>query len=323
MSVRPSRLAFALASLSFVFACKPDLGEPQTLVRSRRVLAVRGTPPEAKPGESVSYDLLVASPEGTVVEPSAQWDFCNALKPPADNNVVTYKCLGDDVVTGIGGPSKTATANTPKDACFNFGPEIPSPKPGEQPQRPRDPDVTGGYYQPVRVKVEGTSGSDDAAFGLERIRCNLANAPVDVVADFGKRYQANQNPQLQTVRAVAGAGPVDVFRLGESGASLSVKAGHEVTFRAQWSAESPESFPVFDVQAFNLSDVRESLRVSWFSTEGEFERERTGRSGEESELFTENTWMAPTQRGLVHLWVVLRDSRGGVDFAAFDVNVTE
>ena len=65
---------------------------------------------------------------------------------------------------------------------------------------------------------------------------------------------------------------------------------------------------------------RESLRVSWFTTAGSFERDRTGRAGDEGEAgeppesFTENTWTAPEDARATQLWLVLRDARGGVAF---------
>ena len=49
---------------ALVAACRPDLGDRESLITQTRVLAVRGEPPEAKAGETVSYTLLVASPQG-------------------------------------------------------------------------------------------------------------------------------------------------------------------------------------------------------------------------------------------------------------------
>ena len=34
-----------------------------------------------------------------------------------------------------------------------------------------------------------------------------------------------------------------------------------------------------------------------------------------------NNWRAPAAAGPVHLWVVLQDSRGGLEFAAYVVDV--
>jgi hypothetical protein len=310
-------LSFSLA------ACQPDLGAPASLVSSPRVLAVRGTPPEASAGSMVHFDVLLASPEGTVASPAANWSFCLSPKPPADNNGVGAACLRDDTQASIGGPIAETDATLPKDACQLFGPEVPSAKPGQPPARPADPDVTGGYYQPVRVKIAEADIDGAAAFGLERISCNLANAPVDVVQSFGKDYKPNTNPALTQVTAIVGsAAPVTVLVAPETTSPVSVKAGAAVSFSASWTEASAETFPVYDPATLTLVSHREALRLSWFATEGQFLHERTGAEEKDTATSTENTWTAPSKAGVVHVWVVLRDSRGGTDFGGFEVTVT-
>jgi hypothetical protein len=34
---------------------------------------------------------------------------------------------------------------------------------------------------------------------------------------------------------------------------------------------------------------------------------------------SDDTWQAPAAAQTTHVWIVLRDSRGGVDFGAYDV----
>ena len=77
-------------------------------------------------------------------------------------------------VRGVASGPPTVTAPVPADACFLFGPEVSSAE-----LRPRDPDVTGGFYQPMRVSV---AGAETTAFGLLRIRCNLGSAGAEAVA---------------------------------------------------------------------------------------------------------------------------------------------
>ena len=38
-------------------------------------------------------------------------------------------------------------------------------------------------------------------------------------------------------------------------------------------------------------------------------------------LTTDDHWWAPSVAGTYHLWVVLRDSRGGADFAQYELTV--
>jgi hypothetical protein len=174
--------------------------------------------------------------------------------------------------------------------------------PGLPPLRPRDPDVSGGYYQPLRIVVDGVT-----AFGLERITCNLAAAGADIAIAFAARYTPNQNPTLLPLAASA---PLD-----------AIPAGATLTFTASWSADSAEPFVVYDLEQLALVDHREALRVSWFASDGDFEHDRTGRGEQELESSTDNRWTAPQQPGPVQLWVVLRDSRGGVDFATYTLTV--
>ena len=84
----PILLALAAAS------CRPDLGDRDSLVTSERILAVRGEPPEAKPGEPVSYTILVASPTGAIAVPPVNWAFCASPKLLSENNVVSPVAYG-------------------------------------------------------------------------------------------------------------------------------------------------------------------------------------------------------------------------------------
>ncbi len=285
-------LAIALAPLS----CRPDLGDRDSLVTRTEVLAVRGEPPEAKPGEVVRYALLVASPEGAITMPAASWAFCATPKRLTENGAASAACLDESGVRPLAEGTSEIEAAMPADACALFGPEVTSAE-----LRPRDPDVTGGYYQPLRVRVPGA----DDTFGLERIACSLANAAADVTADFGRRYVRNTNPEL---------GPLVASVAGVPVAFDAIPAGAKVTFRLSWPESSAERYVVYDLASRSLVDRRETMRVSWFATAGTFDSDRTGRAEDELETFTENVWAAPSEPRTTHLFVVLRDARGGVAF---------
>lgn len=283
-------------------SCRPDFGERESLVTRTQVLAISGEPPEAKPGEPVSYSLLVATPEGPLTTPGASWAFCTTPKLLTENGAASAACLGAGV-TAIADGVPTIEAVTPADACKLFGPEVTSAE-----LRPRDADLTGGYYQPLRVTVFGPRVHEEGptvAFGLERLRCNLANAAADVARDFGLRYAANQNPELVSLTAFEGGVPVALDAIPRSA---------RVTLRAAWTDGSAERYVAYDLASRTLGSRRETMRVSWFSTAGTFANDRTGRGEEELETFTENEWTAPDTSTTTHLFVVLRDARGGVAF---------
>ncbi|APR84052.1 Hypothetical protein A7982_09401 [Minicystis rosea] len=296
--MRASPLLFATLAL---VACEPDVGAPTSLVTSARILAVRADPPEAKPGVEVSYRALVASPTGTVEDPSIDWAFCASPKPLTENNAVSTACLADGT-RPIGGPSGAIAAPTPLDACALFGPD---PPPGDF--RPRDPDVTGGFYQPVRARLGSFT-----AFALERVTCNLPNAPIAVAIDLEKRYRQNDNPTLVPLTASIFGAPTALDR---------IPAGAAVTLETGWLDGDAEPYVMFDPGSVTIVECRESLRVSWFTTAGVIADDTTGRAATDLGTTTQTLFQAPSTPGPVHLWMVLRDSRGGVDFAAYTLTV--
>lgn len=300
------RLAFSLVvALAAGAACKPDFGERISAIGATRVLAVRADPPEAAPGtDRVSYTLLVASPEGTVEAPAASFAYCATPKLLTENGAVSAACLRDGVAP-IGDARGSIAAVVPADACFTFGPETKS-----QDQRPRDADVTGGFYQPVRATVSAPEGPI-VAFGFERIRCKLANAPADAAEAFARDYHPNANPTLLPLAASIDGAPI---------ALDAIARGAHVTLRASWRAEDAERYVAFDPRAQAVVPRRESMRVSWFATGGAFEHDRTGRDEDDEEIFSDNGWTAP-EADAATLWVVLRDARGGVAFATQPVRM--
>jgi hypothetical protein len=297
--------------------CKPDLGSPASLLIGPRVLAVRGTPAEAEPGTMVTFDVLAVEPAGTIVDPALGWSFCHTPKPPAEANAVSRECLDtpDDA-----GPAPNFMAPLPNDGCMTFGPQPPPVQPGQPQIRPRDPDATGGFYQPLRVTLQTASGTD-VSFQLERISCMLANAPIDVSRMFVNTYTKNLNPVIDHVTLDPDGGATLLVGTGAA-TGVTVAPGTTITLELGWPGDAPESYPVYDLASRTLVPHRESLRVSWFATAGSFPKDTTGRGEEEPDLFARNDWTSPDVAGDVHFWVVLRDSRGGLDFKAFDLTVS-
>jgi hypothetical protein len=174
--------------------------------------------------------------------------------------------------------------------------------------RPSDPDSTGGYYQPVRAILAGA----DTSFFLARIRCDLATADADTARAFAAAYQPNQNPELLPLTESLG---------GSSTPLTAVPIGERIVLRASWPPSAAESFAYFDPALQTVTTQRESMQVAWYSSGGAFDTESTGRASTDETTSTDNGWTAPNVAGTVHIWIVLRDSRGGVDFTAYDLAV--
>jgi hypothetical protein len=299
-------------------ACKPDLGGPPSLIIAPRILAVRGTPAEAGESQPVTYDVLAVDPSGRIADPSLTWATCQTPRPPASANAVASKCLTDpDVATG-----STFKTTMPADACKVFGPQSLDNGDGKPAVRPQDPDVTGGYYVPVRATL-AAEGDTSLAFSLERLTCKLANAPVEIAGTYMEMAKPNQNPTIASLTLQADTTSVALFTQGQAAApaAAAVAPGATVNLEAAWTEATPETYPVFNLVTAALDMHRESLSVSWFATGGSFVHDRTGRGETEPELTTDNTWTAPETPGLVHFWVLLRDARGGVDFAEASIQV--
>ena len=281
-------------------ACRPDFGERESLVDRPEVLAVLIEPPEAKPNDMVTTSLVLATPDGPVTTPLAAWAFCATPKLLTENGAVSAACLSDGVAA-IPGGGPSVTAALPATSCALFGPDVTSAD-----LRPRDPDVTGGFFVPIRAQVGMPDGEVLTGFGFARTTCNLANAAAEQATLFEAQYVANKNPTLLPLTAAV--------------AFASMTAGASVSLRASWNPADAESYAYYDPTTTTVITKRESMRVSWFATAGAFQEDHTGRSETELESFTDNTWTAPSSAGPAHLWAILRDSRGGT--AATEVEIT-
>ncbi len=291
-----------LAVLVLVTACRPDFGLPVSVVTSPRVLAVIAEPPELRPGEQVHLRTVAGGPDGPL-DPRADYAFCTSPRPLVESNVVNADCLAG-ATSLIATAVESTDATVAADACLEFGPDTPAQQPGQPPLRPRDPDVTGGFYAPVEVSVPGAT----EAIALVRLRCNLAHASAQAAVAFAARYLPNTNPSLSTLTLERDGHPVD---------PASVPASTEVTLSVTWPEGTAEPFVVHDAQSDALVDHREALRVSWFTTGGEIPVVTTGRGEDDATTNSSTTWQTPTSgRGTV--WAVLRDSRGGVAVRSLD-----
>jgi hypothetical protein len=285
------------------------------LIVGPEILAIKGEPAEVAPGGSASYSFLMVSPTGSVTDVQGAWDLCKLPKPPAESNSVASACVNSAPGADVGA---TFTVSVPGDACSLFGPNTPAPKPGEPSLRPRDPDVTGGYYVPVRLLVDVGLGETLMAFEFERIFCGLGGAPLSAIQEYNTTYKKNANPVLQGLSMVDATGTlVDLL-----GGAAVVPSGAQVALLASASPESAESFPVYDSASQTLKRDVETLRFSWFASDGKFEDDRS--NADAVSLAATNTWTAPkvADNVVVPVWVVLRDSRGGVDWISTSLTVT-
>lgn len=328
-------LVFALAP-----ACKPDLEGRPSRIDGPRLLAVRAIPAEVETRDPFALDALVVDPNGTVAT-TLDYGFCVARKPLSDLGSVARACV--DAAPGAIVPAG-ASPSMPDDACRNFGPEVPPPKAGEDPGRPFDPDLTGGYYQPVRAF--GAGEDVRAEIAQVRVACGVFGATAEQAADFRAHYHSNGNPEVASLT-------LDGVTIANDTPAAAV-AGATVSLGVTWSpcpatdacgdgvcgptetrvdcaadcagtaktCTGAERYAYFDVGARAVVRRRESIVASYYATGGDFAADRSGRAEDELQNDTSVRFTLPNEPGLVHGWVVVRDDRGGVGFREFAIQVS-
>ncbi len=339
-----TKLSILISLAATTVACVPDFDTESTLVTSPRVVAIRSVPAEAREGEAVEFEALVADPEDSGVEPS--FSLCLARKPLTELGPVNPACLvrgADESVLDPLGSGARVSATIPATACASFGPERPEPRPGEPAGRPVDPDSSGGFYLPV-VAFLGS----DVTLGASRLRCDLAGIPRNAAVELNQRYRVNENPAVDELELVRADGSSVTLRDGDD--AVTVERGERVTFRVRWSECPSESecgdgvcgaredaatceadcitpkgctgaerYAVYDAESQSVVERAEALFVSYLASGGTFEEERSDARAGES--FAENGWRAPAQSGPMQVWGVLRDDRGGSGFVSALVQV--
>jgi len=307
-----------LAAALVASGCLPDFIDDTTRVASPRILAVRAEPAEAKEGEMVTLEALVAAPPGSETVLPA-WSLCIDRKPLSELGPVSTRCLagpnpGADIAAVVE-PGPPAVATLPENACQLFGPDRPDPKPGEPSGRPVDPDSSGGFFQPVLAWL----GAEPVLSGV-RLGCGLIGAPPDVTQSYNQRYHPNQNPELEPLELLRNDGSVEPL---DESAAHELRPSERVRFRVKWpncpeegECGGAEQYVVYDALSQTLVSQRESFVVSWYATSGNFAEPRTEQAfGGDDELpGTVNSWAAPTA-GQVDVWAVAHDDRGGQSWA--------
>jgi hypothetical protein len=236
---------FAVGVIAAV-SCKPDFSERPSIVENYRVLAIKAEPaewlkivdPDTNQAKPAKFTALVADPLGTVQNADLEWAFCTLPKPLKELNDVAIGCFGDDPnrILQLGKGQETSAA-VPDDACRQFGPDIPV----DEAFRPGDPDVTGGYYQPLRVLYHPAAPSPVVpAIAKVRIRCGLPGASQEQVTQYNRSYHLNANPVIAQIQLIGSAGAaataVTALEDDPNAAPLVVARGQSITLRATWPA---------------------------------------------------------------------------------------
>ncbi len=257
------------------------------LVSGPRVLGARvevdGAPERAspQPGESATVRWLVATPE---LDPALGWAFqaCVAENPGGALAQCADAPFGSviqpDPVPGVPTLAFTVPAEPIADHLAVSGIVCPGGSPS--------------------VNADGTA-SCSAADGTE------------VGLDFamGSADAQNLNPSFGADALFLDAEP---WAEGTDCATLpqvAPRSRHALTVALD--ASDRDALP----QETSVDPPFEELQLSHFTTAGELERAFTMLSAEDTNLARTISWQAPAREGLVRFFFVVRDLRGGSDWA--------
>lgn len=352
-----TRFATALAlGLAMLAGCDNDI-DPDTLVRDIRVLSLRvgsATPlspaeaqAEVKPGPS-GLDLVFTSDHldltANVAAPTGPGRRIMAPRPLVYE---WYLCVG---------PASLFSPGTLDPGCRKWQPGDPDPMKstslrylgsGANFSLPTAvlKDVVGGVLQ---ILLTGGSGGGSGGTVtipdkpisillplIMRVRAQNGD-PNDIRdSEVGVTYlrtwialpgmtlpPVNQNPALADLVASADKDGTKKPLLPCTATSCPrnpVKRGADLFLVGASLTGSIETYtPVDDT---GRGARQEALRYSWFSTDGAYERERTG------DTQPDNTWNSDNKRpppdGIVQssLWLVVQDERGGGDCARYELDL--
>lgn len=327
--------------------CVPEFEDDLSLIDAPRVIAVRAEPAEAGPDEDVTLTALIAEPGGAGTA-ELDWALCVARKPLTELGPVEQKCVeefganSEDLFVELGA-GLSVPATLPKDACRLFGPLAPPANEEGEAGRPVDPDLSGGYYQPVLV------GEGAPMLGTIRIACGVVDLTREETIAFERGYRPNDNPAISAVRLLVDGVPLPEAETDaaqfevEANSLVSVEvsvpqcptepscgdglctAGENPTDCREDCADAPVGCAGAEVYLYGDAETRtavertEIIEIAWFTDAGSFDIAQTDIPAPATSA--ENQWQVPASPGTAHVWLVIRDNRGGVGWEQVVVRI--
>lgn len=291
-----------LAALALLAACG-DSFDPFSEITGPRLLAVRATPSTLAPGQTTELDALVVGAEAPIL----RWRWCPLIGGPS----TSFECLIDedtvnDTLIGPSGPQVSYD--------LGEGPvvEFTHPLPGDS--------IGTVCEQLAAVELPDQTSTIDCSQGLPISvvvdaqldgRSVVAVKEVLLLESDESPFFGNRNP---TVLGISIRIDGELFAL-DPDSPPAVEEDATRDFVADIPEEASETFVDVDGTA------RERLIMSWFITAGELDSEReTFIDGERDfDEARDVEWTAPPPGdaldGTIDVYVVVRDDRGGVNWA--------
>ncbi len=295
------------AVLSFANAGCFDL-KSVSQVEAFRVLGVSADPPEIAPGEGLRMSVLWADPEGDGRPVSFAWIGCAGLLKAPTAFESCEMVLPPVTGTAEEGRDSLEIPYTPED-ILSYVPDMDFIKVtfivlmcagGELPAA--DEYASIGQMDDISTLCEGGDGI--AAY--KTVTVSNAEDP-------------QRNPEIERLTVDEKALlPEDEGGKGEVRCTKEDGCGLSIDLSLQLTEDSAQTFTV--QEDGETVSVNERLFTSWFVTNGDVDASAVGSKTDDPAGPIENVWK-PESPGTHTLYVVAHDSRGGVSWQIYTVEV--
>ena len=306
-------LAAAVAAVAAPLACDSPF-VPRSAIEDLRVLGVRATPPEARPGEAVRLDALVVDPKGRPVR--YDWFACD---PPSEPAAVSpcedgHRLVDIDALATVPGVRSLGTTTT---ATYTF-----------ETSGALSPDAATTALVLLAARVEGRSV-------LARKTLRLSRSPTP-----------NRNPELELLVIKGGQVIGDRFLTDDAEAEVPCSAivtatSAESYVRARPDGSSANAIEDLRYEWFathgsfglglrppSVKPIVELLIDTGIKPPRDAAPEEGGGESSKDEFGFKVTLVLPERNerpedGWVRVFVVVRDGRGGIDWGQGRIFVFE
>lgn len=292
------RLLLVLALAGVACSDEPEVVlEPASFIEKLRVLAIKAEPPEAAPGQNVVLTALVADPLAAIRDVGHLWVLCD----PSTDNELGNACASQDLLRDFN-PDELPDGVRVFPPLFDFAfyrspPDVLDGLEEDSVQRQK------GLTATVLLVVwEGGTQEDlqdptiIRQLALKRVR----------IAD--PKEEPNRNPEIAALTLDG--------ETWDSTPVLEVKAGSTINLTATSTAESVQTFERI-LPDGTVQEQSEQNVFSWYTRGGTFTQglEYSSRTESGDPIGLTLPALGTLPNDVLDVWVVLRDARGGTDWA--------
>ena len=312
---KATRLLFG--ALGLLSGCVESFA-PASQIKDLRVLAIRADKPEALPGEPIQLDALIADPTGLLAPPGIIWLTCF----PKLIGGVDACASGEEPQIPIGFGTSSIAFDIPPlcdgtnaDNCIDLFP------PGDPAAQATVLITMVACTSADLEKCFKCDAENNCTFGSEDTEVEVALKRV--IVSSRPDEERNHNPDLTEIFAAPTGGDFTLLA-ADVPTPLDICSG--VTLRAQADPNTAEVFT--EIQFEEPVEITEDLETSFFVNVGQVGSDRifngVGEGVAPGVADNDYSLIAgdPSPAGDVSAFFVLRDDRGGADFATRKITPT-